>query len=273
MTGPFRLDRTLIRVFGPDAQGFLDNLLTQDVGPAGQTGVRYAALLSPQGKVTADMLAWSASDGYVIEADPRRGPDLHRRLAMYKLRADVRIEDASGALQALFATEPFPGALPDPRMPAGELGWRAVASRSGDPRQDGADVFDSLRLRLGIPDLARDAAADEVFALEALLEELNGVDFQKGCFVGQENVSRMKRRATTRRKFCPVTFEGEAPVYGTPVMAGEAEIGSLRTGAPGRAMALIRLDRAREALDAGETLTAAGRTLRLAPPGWLIGAE
>src|SRR5690606_17414251 len=96
------------------------------------------------------------------------------------------------------------------------------------------------------------------------------VAFDKGCFVGQENVSRMKRRATTRKKFCPVVFEGEAITYGTPLLAGEAEIGSIRIGIAGRAIALLRLDRALEAAAAGKSLTAEGREVRLDPPPWLI---
>jgi folate-binding protein YgfZ len=115
--------------------------------------------------------------------------------------------------------------------------------------------------------LARDAAAEEVFALEALLEELHGVDFQKGCFIGQENVSRMKRRATTRRKFCPIVFEGGPPAPGTVVMSGAAELGSVRSGVAGRGIALVRLDRA---LNATAPLTAGGRPVRLDPPPWLI---
>jgi folate-binding Fe-S cluster repair protein YgfZ len=109
-----------------------------------------------------------------------------------------------------------------------------------------------------------------LFALEALFEELNGVDFHKGCFVGQENVSRMKRRATTRKKLCPIGFAGEAPAPGTPITAGAAVQGDVRTGLAGRALALIRLDRAQEALDKGETLLAGDRPVRLDPPPWLI---
>jgi folate-binding Fe-S cluster repair protein YgfZ len=109
-----------------------------------------------------------------------------------------------------------------------------------------------------------------VFALEALLEELNGVDFKKGCFVGQENVSRMKRRATTRKKFCPIAFDGAPPVFGAPVSAGPADLGTLRTGTNGRALALLRLDRALEAVRAGHDLTVEGRSVRLDPPPWLI---
>lgn len=266
MAAPFRLDRSLIRVSGPDAVNFLNNLLTQDVALLGQAGVQYAALLSPQGKVLADTLLWAdGGDGIVIETAPSFGADLVRRLSLYKLRAQISIEDISTALSALWSPHLFEHARTDPRMPDGALGWRRLAPGAG--AQDGAAAYDAHRLALGIPDLAQDAAPEEVFALEALLEELHGVDFQKGCFVGQENVSRMKRRATTRRKFCAVRFDGEAPAPGTPVLAGEIEVGALRSGGPGRAIALVRLDRA---LAAGAVLTVAGKPARLAPPPWLL---
>ena len=278
MTTPVRLDRSLIRVSGPDTLGFLDNVLTQDVSRLGDAEVLYAALLSPQGKVSADMLLWSDSGedadggvehGVIIETDPRFATALTRKLSMYKLRANVEIEDVTHDFHVLVSPAAFPSAALDPRFPDGALGWREICPLP--PEQcnfpDGDQVYEASRIALGVPDLARDAKADEVFALEALLEELNGVDFQKGCFVGQENVSRMKRRATTRKKFCPIVFEGAAPAPGTPVMAGAAELGSVRSGVDGRAVAFLRLDRA---LDAGAPLTADGRPVRLDPPAWLI---
>jgi len=262
MTGPYRLNRALIRVSGPDTRGFLNNLLTQsldglDAAPC------YAALLTPQGKVLADMIAWADGDGVLLELDPSRREDTLRRLTMYKLRAQATLEDVSGALGVLWSPAAFDGAAADPRFPDGALGLRAI---SASDAPNGGEVFEAHRLRVGVPDLARDAKADEVFALEALLEELNGVDFQKGCFIGQENVSRMKRRATTRKKFCPVVFDGEALAFGSEIAAGAATLGEIRTGAPGRAIALLRLDRA---LDAAEPLMAEGRALRLAAPAWL----
>lgn len=262
MSPPARLDRSLIRVSGPDAIGFLDNLLTQNVSRLADTGVLYAALLTPQGKVLADMLLWADGDGVLIDADPARGGDLMRRLSMYKLRANVTLEDVSASRHVLISDVTFEGARLDPRLPA--LGWRGVSFESAP---DGQAGYDARRIALGVPDLARDASPDEVFAGEALLDELNGVDFQKGCFVGQENVSRMKRRATTRKKFCPVVFEGEALPAGAIVRAGEAELGSIRSGVVGRALALLRLDRA---LAAGAPLSAEGRVLRLDPPPWLL---
>lgn len=264
MTRPGRLERSLIAVSGPDARPFLQNLLTQDLDKLDGPGAVYAALLSPQGKISADMFVWAREDGLLLDADPARGADLLRRLSMYKLRANVALADVSGVLDVMVSEDAFGGAARDPRLNA--LGFRAVVAKAGAAPA----LIEDRRIALGVPDLARDAQPEEVFAGEALLEELNGVAFDKGCFVGQENVSRMKRRATTRRKFCPVVFEGEALAFGTPVLAGEAEIGSVRTGVAGRAIALLRLDRALEAVAAGKTLTVGGREIRLDPPPWLI---
>ncbi len=259
MTAPARLNRALIRVAGPDARGFLNNLLTQSLDGLDSAGALYSALLTPQGKVLADMLIWRDADSVVLELDPARADDIRRRLTMYKLRANVSVErDARGVL---WSVQAFDGARPDPRLPA--LGWRKLSNESA---ANGDDAYDALRLAQGVPDLARDAKPDEVFGLEALLEELNGVDFKKGCFIGQENVSRMKRRATTRKKLCPIVFEGEAPEYGAAVNAGAADLGEVRSGAQGRAIALLRLDRA---LAAPDGLAVAGRPVRLAPPVWL----
>lgn len=258
MSAPSRIDRALIRVSGPEAKSFLNNLLTQDLEAAGK--VAYAALLSPQGKIVADMFVWADGDGLVVDADPSRGADLLRRLSMYKLRAQVTLEDVSAAKAVLISEGQFDGALPDPRL--AELGWRKLGERTESSEGD----LEDRRIALGVPDLALDAQPEEVFALEALLEELNGVDFQKGCFIGQENVSRMKRRATTRKKFCPIVFEGEAPAFGTPVVSGDAELGTVRTGVNGRAIALLRLDRALGAT----TLSAGGKPVRLDPPPWLV---
>jgi len=263
MTGPFRLDRALIRVSGPEARLFLNNLLTQSLDGL-DAGPRYGALLTPQGKVLADMFIWADAEGALLELDPSRREDVLRRLTMYKLRAQVTLEDVTDQFAALYAAERFEGAVADPRFRDGALGWRAVAARA--EHADGAAMYEAQRLAVGAPDLARDAAPDEVFALEALLEELHGVDFQKGCFIGQENVSRMKRRATTRKKFCPVVFDGEALPYGAEVSAGAAVLGEIRSGGAGRAIALLRLDRA---LTATEPLTANGRPVRLAAPDWL----
>jgi folate-binding protein YgfZ len=232
--------------------------------------VIYAGLLTPQGKVAADFFLWRTDDGVMIDANARAAEGLRAKMMLYRLRAKVEVgplEAGLGVFAGDTATSAILSAI-DPRRP--ELGLRAIALAEGPPPQDEPPASRARRLHAGLPDLAHDATADEVFALEGLFEELNGVDFQKGCFVGQENVSRMKRRATTRKKFCPISFDGEAPPFGAVVTAGAAEIGSVRTGVEGRAIALLRLDRAQEALDKGETLSAGGKSLRLDAPSWLI---
>lgn len=263
---PFRLNRAFLRVSGPDAFGFLDNLLTQDATRLERAPVLYAALLSPQGKLLTDMLLWAGGDHAVIELAPERKDDLLKRLTMYKLRAQVTIEDVTGAFRALWDRDAFEGASPDPRLP--QLGWRNTVGDTDFP--DGAGAYKTHRIALGIPDLAVDAQPEEVFALEALLDELNGVDFKKGCFVGQENVSRMKRRATTRKKFCPIAFDGPTPAFGAQVFAGEAQVGDVRTGEAGRALALLRLDRVLEAKAKGIGLSVEGRSTAIDPPPWLL---
>jgi tRNA-modifying protein YgfZ len=273
---PFRLQRAFIRVAGPDAIGFLDNLLTQDVTRLKEAGVLYAALLTPQGKIISDMFLWteknSDAPSVLIELDVSRLDDLIRRLTLYKLRANVSIESVTDRVHALYDTSALGHGTPDPRFPSFELGWRDFAPFATDEFNfaNGMAALDAHRIALGVPDLARDAAPEEVFALEGLLEELNGVDFQKGCFVGQENVSRMKRRATTRKKFCPVVFDGAPPPHGAKITAGDAEVGSVRSGIEGRAIALLRLDRALESQAAGTPLIADGKVLRLDPPPWLV---
>lgn len=266
---PARLNRSLIRVSGPDARSFLQGVLTQDVERLGGAPVLYAGLLTPQGKVFADMFLWDGADGAVtIDVDARRGGDLLARLMLYKLRAQVEIQDVGGAQVIVASDQEFDAGVADPRLP--QLGWRALISAKSAPAFAQTSALTERRIALGVPDLALDAAPEEAFALEALFEELHGVDFQKGCFIGQENVSRMKRRATTRRKFCAIAFDGAPPAFGASIRAGEADLGSVRSGVAGAALALIRLDRALDAARRGEELHAGDKRVRLAAHDWLI---
>ncbi|MBL8551899.1 MAG: folate-binding protein YgfZ [Hyphomonadaceae bacterium] len=258
------LEHRVLRIAGPDAASFLNNLLTNDLDRLRQSQVLYAGLLTPQGKVFADLFVWRGEDALFVETP---SAELLPRLAMYKLRAQATIEDVSDRLFAQFHLEPQspqPLAAPDPRRPG--YGWRRLA-----PIPAPADPGRLLahRLAAGVPELSADAGPGEVFALEALFEELNGVAFDKGCFVGQENVSRMKRRATTRKKFCRLAVE-DAPGKGTPVLAGEVEVGDIRAAADGRGIGLLRLDRALEAAAQGRALSVGGAPARLDPPEWLI---
>lgn len=265
--------RSVLRVAGEDADGFLDALVTNDVPRATPDTPVYAGLLSPQGKVITDFVAFRGEDGaLLLDVDAIRAEDLLRRLTLYRLRRKIEITDVSNRFHVVVHTDAQTGLPADPRRADGSIGARvleAAAPMNPDPLTD----YAALLVAAGVPDLAVDAAPEEVFALEALFEELNGVNFQKGCFIGQENVSRMKRRATTRRKFCRIVFEGAAPAFGTEVIAGPAQLGSVRSGVDGRAIALLRLDRAIEAAEKNITLTAGEIPVRLDPPAWLIMPE
>lgn len=256
-----QLHRRLIAVRGPDAAEFLNRLITNSIRP--DEPIHYAALLSPQGKVRADFFVWAADDGFLLDVAAARAELLAQALNLYRLRANIAIAPLDGGV--FWSPEPIANAQPDPRGP---FGWRLLAPPQTPPPE--ADPLAARRAAWGLPDLAIDAEIEEVFGLEALLEELNGVDFHKGCFIGQENVSRMKRRATTRKKFCRIAFEGPPPPFGALVTAGEAELGSVRTIGEGRAIALLRLDRA---LAAAEPLLANGAPLRLDLPDWLSPPE
>ena len=266
----YALPRSVLRVAGEEAGAFLDALVTNDVSRATPEAPVYAGLLSPQGKVIADFIACRAGDDALfLDVSRDRAPDLLRRLSLYKLRKRVEIADVSAHWTVLVQTDAQAGLTPDARRPDGAIGARYLseaAPAASDPIAD----YEALRIAAGVPDLAVDAKPEEVFALEALFEELHGVDFQKGCFIGQENVSRMKRRATTRKKFCRIAFEGPAPAFGTPISAGPAQIGDVRSGIDGRAIAFVRLDRAREADEKSTPLMAGDVHVRLDPPAWLI---
>jgi hypothetical protein len=269
--------RGLIEVAGPEAEGFLQNLLTNDILRLSDgRPVLHAALLTPQGKLISDMFVWrTGPESFVLDLPASRADDVLRRLTMFKLRAQVNLSRVDAQWRAGLGF----GACPrtalcasDPRL--AHLGYRFLAPATEAPAETpgAADLFEAARLRHGAPDLSVDAAPEEIFALEGLLDELNGVDFKKGCFPGQENVSRMKRRATTRKKFCRVTFEGAAPAFGAEIRAGDAAIGEMKSSdaSQGVGIALLRLDRAKEALHKGEALTAGDVRLTLDPPSWLI---
>ena len=262
------LHRACLSLAGQDSVDFLDKLITQNVRDLEIGALAYGALLSPQGKVSTDFFIWRSIEGFILDVDRSRIDILAARLQRFRLRARVEIQpraDLAVIAYDLAAPAEAHMAGPDPRL--AHLGGRALISQAHAP--ESADMAQLLRHRLenGLPDLAQDAGPDEVFALEGLLEELNGVSFKKGCFPGQENVSRMKRRATTRKKFCRLRLAGPGLAPGTPIMANDAELGSVRAVHDRTALALLRLDRA---MEADGDLLAGGMACRLDPPDWLI---
>jgi folate-binding protein YgfZ len=255
-TAVFLKDRGVARVAGADAASFLQGLLTNDVEALPQGGVRYAGLLSPQGKILFDFLVFRIGpDEFLLDAPADKVPELVKRLSLYKLRAKVEVADASAQYAAVAGGETGPL---DPRAPA--LGRRALVPRAEAPAEDAqarAD-YEARRIEAGAPLGGLDFAYGDAFPHDANMDLLNGVDFTKGCYVGQEVVSRMKHRGTARKRIARVALDGPAPAPGEAVLDGELPVGVLGTVAGGRALAMLRLDRAEEAESAGRTLTAAG---------------
>jgi hypothetical protein len=238
--------RTVIEVTGSDRESFLQNLVTNDLCRL-KDGLVYAALLTPQGKYLADFILKGEDGRILLDVDERLAPGLLQRLSMYKLRADVQI--ALSDLKVRRGTGPAPeGALPDSRHPA--LGWRIYGVEDGD---DGTD-WDALRVEHLIPETGVELTP-ETYILEAGFERLHGVDFRKGCYVGQEVTARMKHKTELRKGLARVSVEGSAPV-GTPILSDGREAGTLFTQSGGRGIAHLRFDWMREGMTAGEARVA-----------------
>jgi folate-binding protein YgfZ len=267
-------DRGVVSVSGEDAPTFLQGLVTCDVTaiPAGEA--RFGALLTPQGKIIVDFFVIPAPDddggGFLVDVPRALAADLARKLAFYRLRAKVAVADLSEqvGVTAVWGDTGMPdGAViaRDPRHPA--LGWRMISPLPPvDPSEAGA--YDAHRIRLGIPEGGRDFVYGDTFPHEADMDQLAGVDFAKGCYVGQEVVSRMQHRGTARTRVVPVAFPDFAPMEGLDVTTGEKTIGVMGSAADGRGLAKLRLDRVADALAAGEPIIAGGIALTPVKPDW-----
>ncbi len=248
-------DRALVAVSGPDWRSFLQGLISQDVDSLQPGELRYGLLLSPQGRILFDLFILGTDDGCLLDVPAAGREALMQRLKIYKLRAKVEIAADERAVAASLTGGD--GWLADPRLPA--LGFRAYGVEGGD----GLDAYDAHRLTLGVPGPA-DWGDDKLYALEADLDHLSAIDFHKGCFIGQETASRMKRRGQVKSRTLPVVFDGPAPASGSEVRAGEHRAGEILSGRDGRALALLRLDRIE-----GQDLSVDGRPMRLERPDWL----
>ena len=265
-------DRVILEVRGAETAAFLQKLVTSDVETVEPGQARYAALLSPQGKIVSDFLAFRVADGFLLDAPAAVAPELLKRLRQYRLRARLDIDDRSETLGAVaFAPgEPVPAdalaGSADPRHPG--LWGRAILPRTSlPPPSPEADTLRlAARLRSGVPEGGVDFAFGDAFPHEANLDRLGGVDFRKGCYVGQEVVSRVHHRGTARRRVLPVSFEGAAPAPGTPLLAGGIEIGTMGSAVDGVGLASVRTDRVR---DAEGPITAGKTLLDVTLPAWV----
>jgi folate-binding protein YgfZ len=254
--------RAVIAVGGPDAGSFLNGLLTQEIGTLAPGEMRFAGLLTPQGRLLYDLFVAGVGDERLLDVAAEHRDAILTRLTMYRLRAKVELAVSGSAVVAKFpgyAGELETGWFADPRLPA--LGWRAYGLDVATTATE--DDYDAHRLALGAPGPA-DWGTDKTYPIDADFDLLNGVDFKKGCFVGQETTSRMKRRGAIKNRMLPIAFDGPPPAFGTEVLAGELRAGEVLSGRNGRAMALLRLDRIE-----GAALTVDGRTVTVDWPGWV----
>ncbi|HEX3502641.1 MAG TPA: folate-binding protein [Xanthobacteraceae bacterium] len=291
-------DRGVIKVAGDAARNFLHGLVTADILTLAPVTARFSALLTPQGKIIADFFVIEGSaaqggglgDGFFLDVPGALTATLVERLNLYRLRAKITIEDMSAKLAVLAAWDDNAkdGGIghdaaraiklglgyADPRLPA--LGLRAIvpAERAAEAAAEvsasvvAASDYEAHRIALGVPSGGVDFAYSDAFPHETDMDQLGGVDFKKGCFIGQEVVSRMQHRGTARTRAVPVRFEGAAPDAGTAITAGGRPVGTLGSTGGGRGIALLRLDRVDEALAEGGTLTAGSVPLHLVKPDW-----
>jgi folate-binding protein YgfZ len=273
-------ERGIVTVAGDDARRFLNNLVTADMTAVSPAKAGFGALLTPQGKIIADFfVAEDAQDGsFFLDCPAALAATLATRLTFYKLRAKIAVADASNAYDVWAVWD---GAAPPSGLVFSDPRWSTLGQRSIVPAAQRESVtaamsaqtaaesaYDAHRIACGIPRGGIDFAYGDTFPHEADMDQLSGVDFEKGCYIGQEVVSRVEHRGTARARVVPVAFDDLAPPPGTLVTAGEKEIGTLGSAAAGRALALLRLDRAADARAQGVPLTAGGVTLRVLRPEW-----
>ncbi|MBE9603575.1 folate-binding protein YgfZ [Acetobacteraceae bacterium H6797] len=263
-------DRGIVEISGEDRFTFLQGLVSQDVTQARPDHLVWAALLTPQGKWLADFFihARPAHGVLLLETEAGAAPLLVKTLSRFRLRAKVALKDVSAEWTVLVGWKtPAPlDAAPDPRLP--EAGWRAILPPHEAMAMQTATAleYDRHRLSLGLPDGGRDLDAEKSVLLEAGFDELNGIAWTKGCYMGQELTARTKYRGLLKKRLVPVSFEGaDIPPRGTPIMLGEREVGEMRSGQTGLGLALLRL----EALASGEPMRAGDVALHPHVPGWM----
>lgn len=281
-------ERGVLRAEGPDLREFLQGLISNDVARVAPDRAIWSALLTPQGKFLHEFFLAQSGEAFLIDCEAARSDDLLKRLSRYRLRAKVDLENISDEyhvavsfgdqVHGRFGLPPERGqaaplgtgiAFVDPRLP--QLGVRLIAPKAeiaalapDGGRNHSRSDYEQLRMEMGVPSGSQDLEVERATLLENGFEELDGVSFSKGCFIGQELTARTKYRALIKKRLLPVRIEGPVPPPDTPVMAGEREVGVMRSAAGTVGLALLRLDR----LDAGG-LAAGGASLRIEKPDWI----
>jgi folate-binding protein YgfZ len=277
-------DRGVVKVSGDDSRSFLNGLFTIDVGKMTPGTARFGALLTPQGKIVADFIVFEAAPedggGFLIDCPRALAGALVEKLKFYKLRAKATVDDLSDTLGVMAvwggeaSSSEYGPSFPDSRLAA--LGMRIILPPdvANDAAGDlgatlaEAEAYEAHRIALGVPRGGGDFMYGDAFPHEADMDQLGGVDFAKGCYVGQEVVSRVEHRNSARSRVVPIAYDDYAPSSGLPVMAGEKQVGVLGSTAGGRGLALLRLDRVADALASATPLTAGGIAIRAVKPAW-----
>lgn len=268
--------RSVIAVGGSDRVEFLQGLISNDTRKVGPGQAIWAALLTPQGRFLNDMfVVEDENQTFLLETERERAAALAKKLKMYTLRSKVTVEDRSATMEVAVVFGPDAARMPpvagattfvDPRLP--ELGVRVLAPAGQStqmlklPEAPLAD-YEALRLALGVPDGSRDMPVEKALLLESGFDELHGVDWQKGCYMGQELTARTKYRGLIKRRLFPVKVDGPLPPSGTPIQRDGKEVGELRSGSGDRALAMLQLDAA------GGALTADGLKVFAERPTWM----
>ena len=246
-------ERGVIEVSGEDRVAFLQGLVSNDVAKATPGRTVWAALLTPQGKWLADFFILTDGDRFLLDCEAGQIPMLVQRLGRFRLRSKVVVARRDELRVYAAWGHPVPASegviAPDPRLE--QAGWRIVSDGSVAADAD-ADAWDRHRLALGLPDGSRDLEAEKTVLLEAGFDELNGVSWSKGCYMGQELTARTKYRGLVKRRLVPVEVEGPLPSPGSPILRDGMEVGTMRSGRDERGMAVLRLDALRDTLACGE---------------------
>ena len=288
MQAAFLPDRGVVKVSGEDARNFLNGLVTTDVSELKPGQAKFGALLTPQGKIIADFLITEApaghGGGFLFDCPRALAQALTDKLRFYKLRAKLTVENLSDSLGVIAAWGGDLAMQPDltftdPRAPT--LGTRILAPQDLAEKVAvligadlvGPEAYEAHRIACGAPRGGLDFIYGDAFPHETNMDRLHGVDFDKGCYVGQEVVSRMQHRGTARTRTVKIILDGPSPETGSPILAGDKQVGTVGSTADNKGLALVRTDRVAEALAAGLALTAGGLPLRLAEPEAILKAN
>lgn len=263
-------ERGVVALAGKDRVGFLQGLVSNDIPAVAPGNAVWAALLSPQGKWVADFFVLTDGGRLLLDCERDQASDIIARLSRYKLRSQVELRAISGELSVYAAWNGKPQEIPagailsrDPRLP--EAGWRILSPIPLAGVNAGAADYDRHRLSLGLPDGTRDLEPEKTLLLEAGFDELHGVSFSKGCYLGQEMTARTKHRGLMRRRLVPVAvLHGDLPAPGAPIISGAKDAGTMRSGRDGHGLAFLKMEALEGPLRSGET------DLVLRIPAWMV---